>query len=772
MTSVNRFTRSTGALLSLVLAAVLGGCMEAGNGEGQEIAETATESVTLPDQARNAPPFAQSSLYNGPAPRPGPDILYAEPPRAPQLENTGIWQAEPILISGASAYRHGEFLYQDYLYDDLGADGTLDDPNGPREGETFSSPSGTYTYPADRSLYGDNAADFVELRVRPRGNETAFRVTLNTLKDASKVAFTIAIGDSPEPREFPHGANVMAPAELFLTVHGEQARLLDAATGEPVTPAPTVSLDPERRQFEIRVNHAAWSPGREQVRLAAGAGLWDEQNQAYVLPEPTRSETQAGGSGILTSPPAFFNVAFRYNEPKGNSTEHSWSDQAQSEALASGDISEFHALVDFDRLHRRVNDDMVGEPMGVPAHGPMNRILASRFEPEQGLNFAENCGTGSDPGGCEGVLRGQLQPYALYLPEQEAPREGYGFTLLLHSLSAAYNQYTATANQRQFGERSRGHIVATPAGRGPDGWYTDLAEADVFEVWADVARHYPLDPQRTAVSGYSMGGYGTFRLAARYPDLFGKAFTTVGPPAQGIWLPPAPPNGGGQVSNTFFMLESMRHIPFMMWVATEDQLVPYPGPREQTSGFDDLEYRYEFWSFHLAEHLTLALNDEYSPAAEFLGESRVHRDPARITYAINPGMDYPQRGLVADHAYWLSDMTLRSSEAEIPRARIDAFSHGLGVGDPVVGALEASADLLTGGELQAMPYTREVRHWEGHQEQAVANRLDIEASNLSQLTVHPERAGLDCDAALNVVTDGPLTVVFGGCDRSETFTAF
>ncbi len=56
-------------------------------------------------------------------PRPGPDILYAPKPRAPQLENAGVWRAKPILVSGASAYRDGEFLYQDFLYDDHGARG-------------------------------------------------------------------------------------------------------------------------------------------------------------------------------------------------------------------------------------------------------------------------------------------------------------------------------------------------------------------------------------------------------------------------------------------------------------------------------------------------------------------------------------------------------------------------------------------------------------------------------------------------------------------------
>jgi hypothetical protein len=50
------------------------------------------------------------SLYEGPGPRPGPDILYAKPARAPQLTNAGVWKAEPILISGASASRQAEFL--------------------------------------------------------------------------------------------------------------------------------------------------------------------------------------------------------------------------------------------------------------------------------------------------------------------------------------------------------------------------------------------------------------------------------------------------------------------------------------------------------------------------------------------------------------------------------------------------------------------------------------------------------------------------------------
>src|SRR6185312_6071712 len=209
-----------------------------------------------------------------------------------------------------------------------------------------------------------------------------------------------------------------------------------------------------------------------------------------------------------------------------------WRDSAQGQALKNGDLSPFHAYVDFSKLARRVNDDS-----GVPKTGPMDRILASHFETEQGTDYSTTCQSAAS---CKGELRGQLQPYAIYVPRTAPPSSGYGMTLLLHSLGANYNQYLSTRNQSQIGERGPGSIVITPEGRGPDGWYYDYAGADTFEVWADVAAHYKLDPDWTSISGYSMGGYGTYKFATQYPDLFAKGQPVVGPPGLGVWVPPAP----------------------------------------------------------------------------------------------------------------------------------------------------------------------------------------------------------------------------------------
>jgi len=723
--------------------------------------------------------YRATSLYHGPSPRPGPPILYRKPATAPQLTNSGIWEAPPILVSGTSAYRCGEFLYQDYLYDDHGANGDIRDPGDPRLGkQLFAQPNGTYTYPTGPG-YDGNAADLVEFRVKPLAHATAFRVTLNTLVKPSLVGFTIAIGDSPVPRAFPYGANVQAPAQWFLTVHGHDATLLNAATGTPAPVAPTVSADVTRRQFEVRVPHSDWDPGTGTVRMAMGVGLWDTQHGRYLIPQQSATAARPGGSGDLSSPPAFFNVAFRFDEPRPDPTDPAgtatspawWRDKAQAQALRNDDISRFHAMVDFGRLQRHVWDDMHGQPDGVPTHGPMDRILASHFETKQGVDYTTPCGsTSSTPRTCLGELRGQLQPYAIYVPDEPRPAGGWGVTLLLHSLSANYNQYQGSRNQSQLGDRGKGSIVITPEGRGPDGWYFDYAGADTFEAWDDAAEHYELNPSRTVITGYSMGGYGTFKFATRYPDLFAKAQTTVGPPALGIWVPPATATGG-QDTNTYYQLASLRNVPILMWVQATDELVPYAGTKKQADGLDSLGYRYELDTFAPGEHLTLSINDQYAPVAKFLTGAVVNRNPAHVTYVVNPRMDQGQAGLVGEHAYWVSGLTLRDASGSAPRGTIDVKSDGFGRGEPAASATRYGAGTLTGGTLPAIAYTRQYKTWGQVAAQPAADVLHIDATNIATMTVNVQRAQVDCNATLDVTTDGPLSVTLAGCDRTLRFPA-
>ena len=711
--------------------------------------------------AATASPVAHPSLYTGPGSRPGPDILYQPLATAPQLTNTGVWQAPSILVSGASAYRDGEFLAQDFLDDDHGAAEQPDPLDQRTSGNTFSKPDGTYTYPTS-AAYANNAADLVEFRAKPLPTATAFRVTLNTMQDPSLVAFSVAIGGvAGTVFPFPHGANVSAPASLFLTVHGTSsgmvADLLHAGTNTPVPgPAPTVTVDAQRHQVEVDIPHAAWDPATSTVRLALGVGLWNQAAGAYLLPQQSQDATHPGGAGGAIAPAAFFNVGFRTNAqepmPKPSdvastaSTPSWWRDQAQGAALAAGDISPFHADVDFGKLAAGITDNS-----GVPSTGPMDRILASHFTLGAGNDYSVACFPGAVSGGtdCTGEYLGNLQPYAIYIPTQPMPSSGYGMTLLLHSLGANYNQYLSTRNQSQFGERGTGSIVITPESRGPDGFNDGIAGAEVFEVWADVAARFQLNPDWTVITGYSMGGMGTFKLAEEFPDLFAKAQPTVGYSAVNALVP------------------SLRNIPFLMWNMATDELVPPASYGPTALALDNAGYRYELDVYAPGDHLTLAINDQYAPAAAFLGTITVNRDPAHVTFVVDPNLDYPQFGFVADHAYWVSAVRARSTSTT---GTIDVVSSGFGTGDPTPSATTPGAGVLTGGTIPAIPYVSTAKTWGPVPATTPLDALTITAANVSAVTIDVARAHVDCAAHLTIDTDGPLTVTLAGCPASTTVT--
>jgi hypothetical protein len=700
---------------------------------------------------------AKSSLPTvASGPRPGPDLLYAPPAPAPQLSNTAPWRAPPILVSGAEAYRGGEFLYQDYLYDDAGAAATPDptDPFNPLA-NLFSPRHGTVTYPTD-SVYAANAADLVELRVKPLADATAFRVTLNTLKDPSKVAFTIALGDSPAAVPWPNDAGVVSPAQLFLTVHGGSAVLTNAVTGAPLAPAPTASVDGARRQIDVRVPHAAWDPGTSVVRMEAGVGLWDPSANKYVRPGPVASATQPGG--CATPCPALFNMAFRLGEPvphiyspgiantivEGSALVKEdgswWRERRQGDVLASGDVSQFHADVDFGKLAAGTNDDAQ-----VPQTGHLDRIMATHFDFGQGVDYNVMCLTNT--GNCTGRYLGQVQPYAVYVPNKPVPRAGYGLVVSMHGLSANYNEFLGSHEAEQMGDRGTGSIFASPESRGPDGSYHSYAEADVFDMWADVARHYRLNPALADVTGYSMGGLGTYELGSRWPDLWARAFPIVGPP----------PGLGTQDPVDAFA--SLRNVPVMAWYGQTDELVGPEMSEQSYLAAQRAGIRYDHWVFTPAGHITEGNNDEYGPAAAFFGANTVDRNPAHVTYAVDPSQDGTALS-PANHAYWLSGLTVRDASST---GKIDAVSQGKGVGDPPVLPVAVSAGTLTGGSHGPIPYHRRTLAWGPTPTAPKQNEIDITATNVATVTIDPHRASVACNAKVVVKSDGPLKVTLGGC---------
>jgi hypothetical protein len=191
--------------------------------------------------------------------------------------------------------------------------------------------------------------------------------------------------------------------------------------------------------------------------------------------------------------------------------------------------------------------------------------------------------------------------------------------------------------------------------------------------------------------------------------------------------------------------------------------VPIAGVKEQVKKFDELGYRYEFDEFHGGDHLTLSINDEYAPAAAFLGTDTVQPNPAHVSYTYNPTMDFPADGTTSGHAYWVYGVTLRNGTGAAPLGTIDVRSEGFGVGDAPASATTKGAGTMTGGTVGAQPFNSETKTWGAAPSAPVKDALDITATNVSHVTIDAKRAKVDCHAQLNVKSDGPISVSLADC---------
>lgn len=682
--------------------------------------------------------------------RPGPPLLYEPLPTVPELSVTAPFKAEPLLVSGTDAYRDGEYLYQDYLFDDHGANTTASAGVQP--------PAGDVRYPS-AAHYAGNAADLVEFRVRPTGDALTYRITLNTVLRPDTAVVGIGIDRDLadfRPVAWPQEAGISSPGlDAFITARGTGGEVWlrgdDGVLGEAIPlPRGAVSMDLDTNQLTIRVPRRlpGMNPGTGSWRYVAGVGLWDGAHFVPVPPGQNATETTPASGSPLRGASAVFNLGFRFDEPQGvlGAPAHDtlpghghWFDEDQARALADGTTGRFFVDVDFTALAG-------GQSRWL--HGPgrtQARIYPSSLPVPEGVHPSASPAFG-----------GNLQPYLLHLPPASSRLPG--LTLALHGNTASYTQYSAFSPNylRQLGD-DRNSLVLTPLGRDTRGAGT---EREMFEAWRDVAHRFRFDPDRIALTGYSAGGYETYARAIKYPDLFGKAFAIVGcgrlggdSGVSGV------PSVSGDHTNYHPMAGNTRWVPFLLWNQAVDQLAPYWCIRLTQARFDELGLRSQLHTFLVGEHFTPALLDRWDGAADWLGDAQVTRDPARVDYAIAPvTWDAKAGRLTADHAYWVSGLRLREESARdetgTARGYLTAISRAFGEGDPITRRI---VSVYPG---PPSPATIDGTGWDGLRSEPRRNQLDVTLGNLRHATIDGLRARLDSHepVTVRITSDGAATV--------------
>ncbi len=157
---------------------------------------------------------------------------------------------------------------------------------------------------------------------------------------------------------------------------------------------------------------------------------------------------------------------------------------------------------------------------------------------------------------------GTGQPFTIRIPDTYNPAKRWPLEVNLHGRGGMHG--TAWGEKHPMDR-----FVLQPLGRARAGGYGALSEVDVLEALAYVYSHWSIDLDRVHLTGTSMGGFGTFQIGARRPDLFATARPLCG---GGLHVP----------------LGNMLNLPTLALHSRDDRTVPIVYARGAIDALDRL----------------------------------------------------------------------------------------------------------------------------------------------------------------------------------------
>ncbi len=300
-----------------------------------------------------------------------------------------------------------------------------------------------------------------------------------------------------------------------------------------------------RATRELRTEHLA--PGSYHLELRAEG--WSSQGWFTILPNFDASRARRELEALSSLAPASrTTLAFRLQEIAAQRADLKPWDTAESLR---------HAMTDFEAslAQARSGWDSVAK-----AEGTQRRAYRSRLD-------------------------GALVPYTLRLPQGMKGGEKRPLVVYLHG---------SGQDDRGQLDKSRGPegwIQVAVNGRGVSNCYSSPeALSDVKEVLEEVKALCPVDERRIFLAGFSMGGYGTYRLAQENPGLFRGLAVFSGDPSLGRkWL--------GKGHPDFLqpgMAQAFRGLDLFVFHGSADLNCPFEATREFVQRLRESGARVEF----------------------------------------------------------------------------------------------------------------------------------------------------------------------------------
>lgn len=696
------------------------------------------------------------------------------------------WHGQTTGLGGTWQVSDGELVYQDHLFDDLGPE---TNQRAEQHG-TVGAPKGDYRYPDEEALapedrrYANNAADLQELRLAADHENVWVLARMSTLKVTDTTVIAIAFdtdgSESTGGGAWPHGAGIAAKgADRVITMWGTGGSVTDLATGVTTAladDAVAAGVDNANNAIEASIPRAKLGATDPHARMKvwAATGLWDASGAGewMTVPQGSPAADHPGGGSPLVGARAW-NVAFRDDE------SGSFMEERQAAALATGDITEL-AAPDVDLAE-------------LAAHGNRRyEIKEERFYAvivDTGFSIPEGGDEGVSYDGVSGRFAGvggaalqqvfeyfgRYQPYGLYIPSTYDATTPLPAALVLHGLGGSHSSYNRQPGfLHDMGESDLDDdgdpdlppmYLVTPLARGSS-FYADWGEAETLDVLADAMRRVPVDPDRLYLTGYSMGGYGVYRLASLYPDRFAAAVSWAGYTGEvtGSYLTqPVTDLGTGDgsrgkasIGDPVDTLENLRYLPLLHMGGTNDEIVPTAGQYAAPRRLAELGYRSRFDLYAGYEHFSFALVDDWRQARAWLGDQRREQHPRQIDYRFSDGwtdQTLPELGIVHGTAWWLRDLEMRDHTTNGLQLA-SAHAESGRIGEPahtVASSTTPSSD--------PTPHVEQLVSWTLGEPLALTNQVTLALDGVSTATVDLPGAALDgCGLAVALRTDGPTSI--------------
>ena len=529
---------------------------------------------------------ALPSVSSGQAP--GPPILYADAPDAPQLQASGPFDAAPLLVSGTDAYRgrrvplpglplrrsRSRHRPRPRL-----APGQHRLPELLAHGRRRPVPDRPGVLCRTRRTWSSSAS-------RTTATDVVYRVTLNTVVADDTAVVGIGIdrdlgGGAQVP--WPNGAGRLLARARRLHHGLGHGRRADHLPGRRLGrfPRGSVSMDMTRKQMTISVPRTrSLDPGAATWRYFTGTGLWDSARGRvehavhgdHPRPRrarlgvgrwaPPRSSTSASASTsrASSSPGPLRRSPTRRRPAPATGTRTSRPTSSRPPGARPPRPASRADRTSTRTSTSRSSPSSADEPIHAPrrdpgAHLPLvPRRRAGRAGDVPRVPRPAPALPAPRPGGPRHLPARPPSPSRC--TRSAATTTSSGSSLPTSSSSSGTSAATSSPRRSPTGPTAGTRTRARPTSSrsGP----TSTATSTSIR-----AGPTPAATRWAATAATSSG--------SQYPDLWAKAFTTVGPPGEGIWVPPGDPTSGPETLTTD-LLGNVRWVPFLNWVGSSDEL--------------------------------------------------------------------------------------------------------------------------------------------------------------------------------------------------------